>query len=55
MEKTVVGFDERELQQLNIILMDEDAESALAFLRDVVMGKIKSIPRSTDCHPRYDD
>jgi hypothetical protein len=55
MDKTVVGFDERELQQLNIILTDEDAEGALAFLRDVVMAKIKSIPKSTDCHPKYDD
>ncbi len=45
MEKTVIGFDEREMQTLNVILADQDSDAALDFLRDVVMGKIKSIPK----------
>ena len=54
MDRTVIGFDERELQQLNMILVDKDTEGALAFLRDVVMDKIKSIPKNTGCHPQHD-
>jgi hypothetical protein len=55
MDKTVIGFDEREMQTLNVILADQDKDAALDFLRDVVMGKIKSIPKDTGCHPRYED
>ncbi len=52
MEKTVVGLDEQELQQLNMIVVDEDKDAALDFLRDVVLRKIKESPKSTGCYPR---
>ncbi len=52
MDTTVVGLDERELQQLNMIVVDEDKDAALDFLRDVVLRKIKEAPKSTSCYPR---
>jgi hypothetical protein len=54
MEKTVIGLDERELQRLNMILVDKDKEGAYDFLRDVVMQKIKEIPKGTGCYPQHD-
>ncbi len=54
MDKTVIGLDERELQRLNMILVDKDKEGAYDFLRDVVMQKIKEIPKGTGCHPQHD-
>lgn len=39
--KTVVTLDPRDIVSLQEVLMDEDAEGALAFLRDVVGEKIR--------------
>ncbi len=52
MESTVVGLDEQEVQRLNMIVVDEDRDAALDFLRDVVLRKIKEAPKSTGCYPR---
>lgn len=52
METTVVGLDEQEMQRLNMIVVDEDRDAALEFLRDVVLRKIKEAPKSTGCYPR---
>ena len=52
MDTTVVGLDEQEMQRLNIIIVDEDADAALDFLRDVVLRKIKEAPKSTGCYLR---
>ncbi len=52
METTVVGLDEQEMQRLNMIVVDEDRDAALEFLRDVVLRKIKEVPKSTGCYPR---
>jgi hypothetical protein len=38
--KTVVALEPQELLALQQILMDEDREEALAFLRDVIGGKL---------------
>lgn len=54
MDKTVIGLDEQELQRLNVIIVDKDADAALAFLRDVVLRKIKDTHKGTGCHPQYD-
>ncbi len=51
MDKTVIGLDERELQRLNMILVDKDKEGAYDFLHDVVMQKIKEIPKGTGVPP----
>ena len=52
MERTVIGLDQSELQQLNMIVVDEDREGALKFLREVILRKIKELPKSTGCHPQ---
>jgi hypothetical protein len=52
LERVVIGLDEREIQRLNMIVVDEDKDEALVFLRDVILRKIKEIPKSTGCYPR---
>jgi hypothetical protein len=52
LENTVVGLTEHEVQQLNVIVVDRDAEAALEFLRDVILRKIREAPKSTGCYPR---
>ncbi len=52
METTVVGLTEQEVQRLNMIVVDEDRDAALEFLRDIILRKIKETPKSTGCYPR---
>ena len=49
--REAVGFSEEELGELEIILVDEDADAALEFLKRAVWTKIKAARRGRlKCH-----
>ena len=41
MKSVAIILDERELMRLEAVLMDRDEKDALAFLREVVMPKVR--------------
>ncbi len=54
MEKTVtITLSEQELLDLEAILVDEDQEEALRFLRNVIKQKVK-LAQTSGCRPATD-
>jgi hypothetical protein len=52
MAKVVVALDEQETGRLEAILVDQDKEAALQYLRQVVMRKIEQ-QRLAHCKPPF--
>ncbi len=44
-----VSFGENERMELERIMMDEDAEAAVRFLRDVIYAKVKESEKPGSC------
>ncbi len=42
MPKTVIELDEREIMMLESILMDQDNEEALNFLKEIIKPKLRA-------------
>lgn len=52
--KEAVGFEQEELLELEMILVDEDAQAALEFLKRAVWNKIQRARRGRlKCHLDY--
>ncbi|MBN1288479.1 MAG: hypothetical protein JXA49_02440 [Actinobacteria bacterium] len=48
--KWAVSFGENERLELEKIILDEDADAALAFLRDVVYVAVKGLEKTGSCY-----
>lgn len=51
----MVPLNDLEIMQLKMVILEEDGEEALAFLRDIVYSKIKDSVRSKEIHQKMLD
>lgn len=52
MEKRVISLDERDFMQLKMIVLDEDRNEALAFLKEI-LKRIESAEKH-ECRPPFE-
>lgn len=52
-QKTVITLDAEDLQELERILMDQDAKDALKYLRERIEKKVREAHK-VECRPAFD-
>ncbi len=52
MSKVVITLDEKEIEEIKMIINDDDKEDALAFLRDIIYKKMNDALRERKCGPK---